>query len=154
MARTQDQLGLVALTVYILGALASWPAGAVRLPGTGVLLQLFLLLPVVGAGAGIYALLRARRGEAVTPTGLAAAGLGAGVVVRVTWQVIVAPWLYGNPLGTRSGSSDDRLGPGPELLWGVAYAYLCIVSAGIALFYLPRLVRALVAAFDRPTGPH
>lgn len=138
--RLLDCFGLLALVLYILGALSFYP---LLLFGphahTDVAFELLLLLPPIFAGAGAHEFLR-RRGKArFAPRRLAVDALGAGSVAAVAWKLLLHT-IRRDPPAYMTGA--DR---GSEVFWPfLLYLPLCALLSLAATVALPMLVWVMV----------
>lgn len=144
--RLLDRIGLLAIILYILGALSYYLPFFFRTGSqTALTLQLYLVLPPVGAGAAVYEVFRRHRGSQFAPRVLAAAGLGSGAAIRLAWELFLVALLQYNLRRPAPGIPRGDLGPGFGLL--LPYMLLCGVLSVVAALALPKLCWMLVRDF-------
>ena len=141
--RLLDRLGLLAIVLYILGALSYYlPLFFGSRASAPLALELFFLFPPVFAGAAAYQIVRYRRESEFTPSGLAAASLGAGLVVGLAWKLLHFGLAQYNRAYPPSELPKHDLGP--EFLLIIPYMLLCAVLSIVAAFALPKLIRLML----------
>lgn len=144
-----DRTALIAMTLYIMGALSyylSWflESGAY----TALSIQLFVLLPPVCAGAVVFEILRYRRESDFAPRWLAAAALGAGVAIRLAWELFLFGLaLYNSTLPPSDPSGGDLP---PEFRLALPYMLLCALLSVVAALFLPKLIWVMLRDLRKP----